>query len=123
MCPPLKKHQGKVPFTGPFPYIRTQGGDLLITISLCMIVKNEEDTLPRCLESVGGLVEEIIVVDTGSDDRTKEAALEYGAKVYDFPWVEDFSKARNFSFSKATQQYCLWLDADDVIDPEYRQGF
>lgn len=123
MCPPLKKHQGKVPFTGPFSYIRTQGGDLLITISLCMIVKNEEDTLPRCLESVGGLVEEIIVVDTGSDDRTKEAALEYGAKVYDFPWVEDFSKARNFSFSKATQQYCLWLDADDVIDPEYRQGF
>ena len=95
----------------------------MITVSLCMIVKNEEDTLPRCLESVQGLVEEIIVVDTGSRDRTRETARELGAKVYEFPWVEDFSQARNFSFSKATQQYCLWLDADDVIDPEYREGF
>ena len=88
-----------------------------------MIVKNEEDTLPRCLESVQGLVEEIIVVDTGSRDRTRETARKLGPKVYEFPWVEDFSQARNFSFSKATQQYCLWLDADDVIDPEYREGF
>ena len=95
----------------------------MITISLCMIVKNEEDTLPRCLDSVRDLVEEIIVVDTGSQDRTREAALERGAKVVDFPWTEDFSQARNFSFAQATQQFCLWLDADDVIDPEYREGF
>ena len=95
----------------------------MITISLCMIVKDEEDTLPRCLASVQGLVEEIIVADTGSSDRTVELAQEGGARVYSFPWTEDFSQARNFSFSKATQQYCLWLDADDVIDPEYREGF
>lgn len=88
-----------------------------------MIVKDEEDTLPRCLASVQGLVEEIIVADTGSSDRTVELAQEGGARVYSFPWTEDFSQARNFSFSKATQQYCLWLDADDVIDPEYREGF
>ncbi len=88
-----------------------------------MIVKNEEDTLPRCLESVQGLVEEIVIVDTGSTDRTREVALAYTDKLYEFPWRDDFSAARNASFSQATQQYCLWLDADDVIDPEAREGF
>lgn len=88
-----------------------------------MIVKNEEDTLPRCLESVQGLVEEIVIVDTGSTDRTREVALAYTDKLYEFPWRDDFSAARNASFSQATQQYCLWLDADDVIDPESREGF
>lgn len=95
----------------------------LITVSLCMIVKNEEDTLPRCLKSVQGLVDEIIVVDTGSQDATVQRAQDLGAQVYAFPWVEDFAKARNFSFSKATQQYCLWLDADDVLTPQDREGF
>ena len=92
----------------------------MITVSLCMIVKNEEDTLPRCLKSVQGLVDEIIVVDTGSQDATVQRAQDLGAQVYAFPWVEDFAKARNFSFSKATQQYCLWLDADDVLTPQDR---
>lgn len=95
----------------------------MITISLCMIVKDEEESLPRCLASAAGLVEEIVVVDTGSADRTKEAAREFTDRVFDFPWVEDFSKARNFSFAQARSQYCLWLDADDVIDPEQREGF
>ena len=95
----------------------------MITISLCMIVKNEEDTLPRCLASVRGLAEELIVVDTGSSDRTVEIAQGFGARVFSFPWSEDFALARNFSFSKATQEFCLWLDADDVISPADREGF
>ena len=80
-----------------------------------MIVKDEEDVIARCLDSVKDLVDEIIIVDTGSTDRTKEIASKYTDKVYDFKWVDDFSKARNFSFSKATKDYILWLDADDII--------
>lgn len=87
----------------------------MITISLCMIVKNEEAILARCLDSIISLVDEIIIVDTGSTDATKEIAFQYTDKVYDFTWCDDFSKARNFSFSKATCTYCMWLDADDVI--------
>ena len=85
------------------------------TISLCMIVKNEEAILDRCLSSIKGIVDEIIIVDTGSNDNTKKIAYKYTDKVFDFEWVQDFSKARNFSFSKATKDYIMWLDADDVI--------
>lgn len=85
------------------------------TISLCMIVKNEEDVIARCLESVKDIVDEIIIVDTGSSDNTKKIVSLYTDKIYDFEWVDDFSKARNFSFSKATMDYIMWLDADDVI--------
>ena len=85
------------------------------TISLCMIVKNEEAILDRCLSSIKGIVDEIIIVDTGSNDNTKNIAYKYTDKVFDFEWVQDFSKARNFSFSKATKDYIMWLDADDVI--------
>ncbi len=87
----------------------------MITISLCMIVKNEEDVLARCLDSVKGLADETIIVDTGSSDSTKKIALEYTDKVYDFPWIDDFSAARNYAFSKGTMQYLMWLDADDLI--------
>lgn len=87
-------------------------------ISLCMIVKNEEDTLKRCLESIKNAVDEIVIVDTGSSDRTKEIANSYTNKVYDFIWCDDFSKARNFAFSKATMDYYMWLDADDVVTEE-----
>lgn len=87
----------------------------MITISLCMIVKNEEDVLARCLNSSKDIVDEIIIVDTGSTDKTKKIALKYTDKVYDFKWVDDFSKARNFAFSKATKDYQMWLDADDII--------
>ncbi|WP_419886100.1 glycosyltransferase [Paenibacillus sp. B-A-8] len=89
-----------------------------VTVSLCMIVKNEEQTLGRCLSSVRELVDEIIIVDTGSSDGTKELAASYGARVYDFEWVNDFSKARNYAFSLATQEYLLWLDADDYLQSE-----
>ncbi|MGI6005300.1 MAG: glycosyltransferase [Christensenellales bacterium] len=89
----------------------------MITISLCMIVKNEEKVLARCLESVRAAVDEIIIVDTGSKDKTKEIAYRFTDKVYDFPWIEDFSAARNASFSYATCDYQMWLDADDVLEP------
>jgi glycosyltransferase involved in cell wall biosynthesis len=80
-----------------------------------MIVKNEEKVLARCLDSIRGFVDEIIIVDTGSDDDTKRIARKYTDKVYDFEWIDDFAAARNYSFSKATMQYCMWMDADDVI--------
>ncbi len=93
----------------------------MITLSLCMIVKNEHDTLGRCLDSMKDIADEIIIVDTGSTDDTKEIALRYTNNVYDFKWCYDFSKARNFSFSKATKDYIMWLDADDVILEEDRE--
>lgn len=95
----------------------------MATVSLCMIVRNEEDVLGRCLESVKDIVDEIIIVDTGSTDRTKEIAGRFTNAVYDFPWIDDFSAARNFSFSKATMDYQMWLDADDVIEDEDRKKF
>ena len=92
----------------------------MVTISLCMIVKNEEKLLGRCLESVKDIVDEIIIVDTGSNDNTKTIANKFTNLVYDFKWVDDFSKARNYSFSKASKDYILWLDADDIILEEDR---
>ena len=86
----------------------------MCTISLCMIIRDEEEVLGRCLESVADLVDEIILVDTGSQDRTREIARHFTEKVYEFPWIDDFAAARNFSFSKASCDYCMWLDADDV---------
>lgn len=71
------------------------------TISLCMIVKNEEAHIARCLDSVVELVDEIIIVDTGSTDRTVEIVSAYTSQVYMYPWKDDFSEARNYSFSKA----------------------
>lgn len=88
---------------------------IMSSISLCMIVKNEEDVLARCLDSVKDIVDEIIIVDTGSEDKTKEIAKLYTTKVFDFQWKDDFSLARNYSFSLATMDYILWLDADDII--------
>ncbi len=86
-----------------------------ITFSLCMIVKNEEIVLERCLASVSSIVDEIVIIDTGSTDQTKEIAKKFTNRVYDFKWINDFSAARNFAFSKATKDYIMWLDADDVI--------
>lgn len=85
------------------------------TLSLCLITKNEEYHLPRCLESVRGLVDQIIVVDTGSTDRTVEVARTFGAQVSHFPWQDDFSMARNRSLEPATGEWILWLDADESI--------
>lgn len=95
----------------------------MITISLCMIVKNEERILKRCLDSVKDLMDEIIIVDTGSTDRTKEIACEYTDKIYDFTWIDDFAAARNFSFSKATKDYIYVADADEILDEENQMRF
>ncbi|MCM3143995.1 glycosyltransferase [Brevibacillus sp. MER 51] len=101
----------------------TAGKANQISISLCMIVKNEEDALERCLSTVADLVDEIIIVDTGSTDGTKEIASNYGCTIYDFEWIDDFSAARNYAFSKATCPYILWLDADDILLEKDRQLF
>ena len=95
----------------------------MITISLCMIVKNEEPVLARCLDSIADLMDEIIVVDTGSSDRTREIAAHYTSKIYDYQWTNDFSAARNFSFSKATMEYIYTADADEILDEENRRRF
>lgn len=93
----------------------------MITLSLCMIVKNEEEVIGRCLDCIKDIVDEIIVVDTGSTDSTKAIVSEYTDMVYDFEWIDDFSSARNFSFSKASKDYIMWLDADDIILEEDRK--
>lgn len=95
----------------------------MITVSLCMIVKNEERILQRCLDSLAGLMDEIIIVDTGSTDATKQIAAKYTNQVYDFVWVNDFSAARNFAFSKARMEYIYSADADEVLDEKNRAAF
>jgi glycosyltransferase involved in cell wall biosynthesis len=85
-------------------------------VSLCMIVKNEEGNLPSCLGSVADLVSEIVVVDTGSTDGTKQIAAQHGARVVDVPWRDSFAEARNESIDHATGDWIFWLDADDLVD-------
>jgi glycosyltransferase involved in cell wall biosynthesis len=81
-----------------------------------MIAKNEEKWLEQCLNSVKEIADEIIIVDTGSADKTKEIAKKFGAKIYDFKWIDDFSAARNESLKHATKDWILVLDADEVIE-------
>lgn len=95
----------------------------MVTISLCMIVKDEEAVLKRCLDSVRDIADEVIILDTGSKDNTKSIAAKYTEKIFDFEWIDDFSAARNTAFSKATMDYILWLDADDVIEVEDYKRF
>jgi glycosyltransferase involved in cell wall biosynthesis len=90
-------------------------------VSMCMIVKNEEAALADCLASVTDLVDEMIVVDTGSTDRTREVAGQGGATVVDFPWVDDFAAARNASLDRATGDWIFWLDADERLDESNRE--
>ncbi len=90
----------------------------MVKLSVCMIVKNEEDVIGRCLECVKKFADEIIIVDTGSTDKTKEIVSKYTKKIYDYIWNDNFADARNFSFSKATKEYLMWLDADDVIQKD-----
>lgn len=95
----------------------------MIRISVCMIVKNEEDVLARCLNSLQGLWDELIIVDTGSTDATRRIAAEYTDRIYDFSWTGSFSDARNFAFSKADMEYIYSADADEVLDEENRERF
>lgn len=87
----------------------------MCSISLCMIVKNEEKNIRRCLNSVKDVVDEIIIADTGSEDKTIDICNEFGAKVYNYTWQDDFSAARNFSIENATSTWILWMDADEEL--------
>jgi len=93
----------------------------MLTISLCIICKDEAETLPRILKVADNYVDQIVIVDTGSIDNTKEIAKQFKAEVYDFEWCDDYSEARNFSFSKATSDYIFWLDGHDIIKPEFME--
>lgn len=84
-------------------------------VSACLIVKNEENTLGRCLDSIRDHVDEIVVVDTGSRDGTRDVARRYTTRLFEFPWRYDFAAARQFSFDRATGDWVFWLDADDVV--------
>lgn len=88
------------------------------TLSLCMIVRDEERVLARALDGVSSGVDEIVIADTGSRDGTVALAKRYTDKVFDFEWCDDFAAARNFSFSKASCEFVMWLDADDIVTPE-----
>ncbi len=90
-------------------------------LSVCMIVKNEEKMLPQCLNSIRDVADEIIIVDTGSTDRTMAIAREFGAKVYEHPWQKNFSLHRNQSISYATGDWILQIDADEELSPESQQ--
>jgi glycosyltransferase involved in cell wall biosynthesis len=86
-----------------------------LTLSLCMIVRDEEEMLPRCLSAIADAVDEIVIVDTGSSDRTIEIAKSFGATVIEREWTGSFSDARNVSFDAATSDWIMYLDADEVI--------
>lgn len=94
-----------------------------IPVSLCLIVKDDARMLPRCLKSVRSLVREVIVVDTGSTDETKEIAKDFGARTFALAWHNDFAEARNFSLNQATSEWILVLDADEVLVYDSEKDF
>ncbi|MDE7439346.1 MAG: glycosyltransferase family 2 protein [Clostridia bacterium] len=89
-----------------------------MTLSVCLIVKDEQKVLKRCLNCVSKFADEIVIVDTGSTDKTVKIAKEFTDKVYFFKWCDDFSAARNYAFDMATCDLLMWLDADDIITEE-----
>jgi O-antigen biosynthesis protein len=109
--PPRKK-------PGPFTVTVAPGGGLLlkrIRLSLCMIVRDSSRTLPACLESIKPWVDEMVIVDTGSKDNTPQIVEEFGARLFNFPWCDDFSAARNESFRHGRGDWLFWMDSDDTI--------
>lgn len=105
--------------TGKGGSVKSVRSNAKAPISLCMIVKNEERFLPDCLKSVADLVSEIVIVDTGSTDRTIKIAEQFGARLFQIEWENDFAKARNYGLEKATQPWILYLDADERLHPPY----
>lgn len=87
-----------------------------MNISVCIIVKNEQNNIEHCLKCLTPYMPEIIVVDTGSTDNTKAIASQYTDRVYDFSWINDFAAAKNFAISKATNSYVMVLDSDEFIE-------
>jgi glycosyltransferase involved in cell wall biosynthesis len=110
-----KHKKSRHPSHGKFQINSTTGGSEGGRLSICMIVKNEEEALPKCLSNIQGLADELIVVDTGSTDRTVEIAQSFGANIHYFAWNDNFSDARNESLKHATGDWILWLDADDIL--------
>lgn len=86
-----------------------------MTLSICLLTRNEQANLPRVLGSVVGLDAEVVVVDTGSSDRTVEVAAQHGAKVYSFAWDDDFAAGRNYALEQATGEWVLWLNPDEEL--------
>ena len=93
----------------------------MIRISACTIAKNEEKNIRHWVNSVKRFADEIIVVDTGSTDHTREIAAEEGAELYEFPWCNDFSAAKNFALDKASGDWIVMLDADEYFDEASQQ--
>ncbi|MBP2666248.1 MAG: sunS 1, partial [Firmicutes bacterium] len=90
----------------------------MATISLCVITKNEQEHLARCLGSVKNYVHEMIVVDTGSSDDTLSIAQSLGAQTFHYPWTNNFAAARNFALDQAVGDWIVFLDADEYFDPQ-----
>jgi GT2 family glycosyltransferase/Tfp pilus assembly protein PilF len=105
----------------PTAVVAATGAGSRPRVSLCMIVRNEEANLPDCLTSAAGLFDEVIVVDTGSTDRTREIAAQHGARVFDFAWCDSFAAARNACLDHASGDWIFWMDADDRLDEPNRQ--
>lgn len=103
--------QGKSPITPVIKQVYDSGK----TLSVCMIVKNEESVLSKCLDSIKNIADEIVIVDTGSSDNTIEIAKSYGAMVYKYDWTDDFAAARNESLKHCSRDWILYIDADEVL--------
>jgi tetratricopeptide (TPR) repeat protein len=115
----LQRHTGANPATDtdPSSFSRQPSAvESAVRLSLCMIVRDNEQTIRPCLESIRPWVDEMIVVDTGSKDKTPNIARELGARLYEFPWCDDFSAARNESLQPARGEWIFWMDSDDTID-------
>ncbi|MBI5326520.1 MAG: glycosyltransferase [Ignavibacteriae bacterium] len=112
---------GKVKNISKTENIKTGGNGYKPLLTLSMIVKNEEQNLPDCLESVRGIADEIVIVDTGSSDRTKQIAQTYNAKIFDFEGVKDFAAARNEALKHSTGEWVLYLDADERLDESSKE--
>ncbi len=112
----MKKKKKNTLGTGPVHILRPKHNQGPL-ISACMIVKNEEHFLPQCLRSIRDLVDEIVIVDTGSTDNTIQIAERFGARIYRHPWENDFSKHRNQSLSYAKGDWIFVIDADEKLDP------
>ena len=121
---PMESAGSKIgPEGPPFEIHAREGGGLLlrhrkVRLSLCMIVRDNETTIGPCLASIRPYVDEIVVVDTGSKDRTPAICQEFGARLYQFPWCDDFSAARNESLKYARGDWIFWMDSDDTISDD-----
>jgi glycosyltransferase involved in cell wall biosynthesis len=111
------------PYLNTFLEIIDRNAGRTPTLSLCMIVRDEEETMPQALQYIAEGVDEIVVVDTGSKDKTKEMAASFGARVYDYQWQDDFAAARNFAIEQATGDYVFMVDADESLSTFHLLNF